>query len=118
MAQPRLTTVPGSGTQTTTQTPQAATNQTGSLAAKSGAVQPGTASSVLTSSNGGIALQSTPLTTVSLSAITSQAPAPVTVPAKHHLNPVLMGVSVLLCLIAVAMFWATMRSAKNTTIRP
>ncbi len=116
MAQSQLTAGTGTGTQTSTQSPQGATGQTGAPAAQTGSVQPGTATSVLTSS-GGITLQNTPLTTVNLGASTqaaTAAAAPVAAP-KHHFNPVLFGVSVLLCLIAVALFWATMRSAKNTT---
>lgn len=118
MAESALTTKPGTGTQTATQSPQSVTNQANSAAATSGEVQPGTAASVLTASRGGIVLQDTPLTTVNLGATTSTTSSsrpPVVLPTQHHFNPLLVGVVILLCAVTLVFFWTTARSAKNTT---
>jgi hypothetical protein len=115
MANNQLTTVNGSGEQTTTQSPQSATQPaaTGTL---SGSLQPGTASNLL-NGQGGVALHGTSLSTVSLSAAspaTTASTAAVT-PVKHHPIPALYGVSTLLLVIALILFWTTSRSVKITT---
>jgi hypothetical protein len=117
-----LTATTGSGIQATTQSPQAATSQSGGgpSTQSSGSVQPGTATSLLTSDNG-ISLHGTALTTVSLDGSTaattavasSQIPLAVK-PTTHHVNPVLLGGSGLLLIVAVVSFWLTSRSAKNS----
>jgi hypothetical protein len=64
----------------------------------------------------GVPLANTPLSVVSLTAgtttTTSQPAAP---PTQHHINPVLLGFSIVLFVLAIAMFYATSRSVKNTT---
>lgn len=114
MAQEQLTTTTGSGTQTATQTPQAAGTSGASTAAASG-VQPGTATSLLNNTQGGIALKDSPLSIVGLGQQT-QSQATQTVPhSARHTSPVLFGFSIILFAVAIAMFWATARSAKTTT---
>jgi hypothetical protein len=117
MANDQLTASSGSGTQTTTQSPQSSV-QSGTPTAQASSVQPGTATSLLTS-GGGVALHATSLSTVSLNNTTAQTQAaPQTaqmLPTHRHINPVLLSFSVVLCLIAIGMFWYTARSAKNTT---
>jgi hypothetical protein len=118
MANNQLTATSGSGTQGTDQNPQASV-ASGTPTAQAGSVQPGTATSLLTGGTTGVALQTTPLSTVSLDNTTAQTQtAPRTaqaLPARHHINPVLLSLSVVLCLIAIALFWFTTRTAKNTT---
>lgn len=112
MAENTLKTVTAGGTQTATQSPQDSVQAGNSLGGQSASdVQSGTATSLL-NSGGGIVLNSTPLTTVNLSA-TGQTPVVTTQP--RHIHPVLFGFSALLLVIAVALFWSASRSAKNTT---
>jgi hypothetical protein len=102
--------------QANTQTPQSsaapATNAT-----PSGSVQPGTATSLLTS-KGGVQLTNQVLPTISLGTTLTgteqSAPAQVAQP-KHHANVFLLGVAAVLFVMAIAFFWSTARSAKNTT---
>jgi hypothetical protein len=104
--------------QASTQTPQASVGPSGA-ATTSGGVQPGTASSLLTTSSAtGISLKSQVLPTVTVSGTSTgslQAADTKTTPAKHHANVVLVGIAVVLLVAAVAFFWTTARSAKNTT---
>ena len=116
-----LTTTPASGAQQgSTSNPQAVpTGQSiGGASKQSGGVQPGTARSVLTSNNG-VSLQSSALTTVSLdttaSTKTQASSTAVTKPVNHHVNGALIVASIVLVLIAVGVFWAMSRSAKSTT---
>ncbi|MEO8104889.1 MAG: hypothetical protein ABI602_00955 [Candidatus Saccharibacteria bacterium] len=112
--QNNLTTTSGGGAQTTTENPQVATP--GSQTQSSQAVQPGTAASLLTSSSG-IQLTNASVPLVSLT--TSTAPAPSVVPpaaTRHALNPVLSGLSVLLFIVAIALFVLTSKTSKKTTI--
>jgi hypothetical protein len=103
------------GTQTSTQSPQASAGSGGfGGTAQSGSVQPGTTQSLLTSS-GGVPLQNTPVSTVNLSAGTqAQAAKPAASP-KHHINPVLIVVPLLLLVVAVGMVGYITASAKKTT---
>jgi hypothetical protein len=107
--------------QGTTQSPQASAGSGGPATAPSSKVQPGTASSLLartTDSRSGIALIGTPLSVVDLNASTQTATPPETQalqPKAHHLNPVLLGLGIGLFVLAIVFFWATSRSAKNTT---
>ena len=105
---------PATGQQTATQNPQAVPTQTVGASTQSGGVQPGTDRSLLTSPNG-VSLNATPLTTVSLDTGTQVESQPAALPAHHHANPVFFSVSIILCVIAIGLFWATTRSAKNTT---
>ncbi len=106
-----LSTSPGSGTQGTTQNPQVSAAPA-SNAAQTSSVQPGTANSLLTST-GGVPLQVSPVTTVSLNnvAATQVAPRPV----QHHISPVLAVLPAGLFVVAIVMFWAINRSTKITT---
>lgn len=113
-----LTIAPATGDQVTTQNPQTVPKPTVGASTQSGGIQPGTPKDVLNSVNG-VSLHSTPLTVVNLSTATatvSDPPSqPVTKPAKHHVNPGILIVSVLLVVIAIALVAAIARSAKNTT---
>jgi hypothetical protein len=77
-------------------------------------VQPGTSTTLLTS-QGGVNLHASQLTTVNLAAGTQAQSQPAAQPPKHHINTVLLSASILFCLIAVGLFWTISRSAKNTT---
>jgi len=115
MASTPLTASNGSGTQTATQSPQTVGGS--AATARSTSLQPGTATSLLTSQNG-VALRPTPLSTVNLNASTQAAPSqtsPLTNPASHHLNPILIVLCVIFLAAAFILFWTTNRSAKNTT---
>ena len=109
-----LTTVPGSGTQTTTQSPQAV-GAAGGAPANATGVQPGTATNLLNTTTGGVALKNTQLSVVGLGARTTGQVSQSAPAAKHHVNPLLFGFSGLLFLAAIAMFWATARASKTTT---
>ncbi|MGC1177071.1 MAG: hypothetical protein WA843_03285 [Candidatus Saccharimonadales bacterium] len=113
-----LTATSGSGTQTTTQSPQISA---GSEAPTTGAssVQPGTATSLLNGS-GGVALRGSALSTVDLggnSAQTQTRTAPATATTKnpsHHANPVLLGFSIGLFVVALVICWLIAKPVKNT----
>jgi hypothetical protein len=109
----QLTTSSNSGIQSTTQSPQNSAGSSGP-AAQVGSVQPGTAPNLLNTDKNGVALSNQSLSLVNLGARQSQiskfAPAP-----ERHTNPALFGVSGLLFVIAVVMFYVTARAAKNTT---
>lgn len=118
MADQLTATTNAGGGQTTTQNPQTAT-QNDASAAGAERVQPGTADRLLTSQQG-VSLVPGNLTTVDLSAraTTVAAPRPVT-PLQHKgINQMLLGTSVALCIVAVALFWWMTRSAKSTTLSP
>jgi len=107
------------GSQSNTQNPQTAI-QPVSAATKSGSVQPGTANSLLTSQQGGVPLQTTVLSTVSLNPSALQTAVPTTgtassPPKQHHVSYVLLGFPVVLILVAVILFWTIRRSVKSTT---
>jgi hypothetical protein len=108
------TTTTESGTQTATQSPQAASGAGFNGTSASG-VQPGTASTLLTQASGGVPLHGGSLTTVNINAATASQVQPAAVAPKHHVNPALFGMSVLLFAVAIALFWLTSRSEKNTT---
>ena len=117
MATKQLTTTSaGSGVQSTTQTPQSA-GQGADGGAQSSSVQPGTATALLNNS-GGVPLGGAVLTTVSLNGATPatvSSVSPASSPPKHHVNMALLGSSTLLLAVALALFWLTSRSVKNTT---
>jgi hypothetical protein len=103
--------------QKNTQTPQASVGPA-SKATPSGSVQPGTATSLLSTTTGGISLTNQTLPTVTVgaaSASTGQVTPSKPIPAKHHFNPVLLGLAIVLLAAALAFFWIITRSAKNTT---
>lgn len=107
------------GDQSTTQSPQTAPTQTIGAPKQAGNVQPGTAASLLTDSQGGVGLSSQPLTTVSLKAgaTTTGTTGSTTQPAKpaHHMDAALFIIPIAFCVAAIAMFWVIQRSAKSTT---
>jgi hypothetical protein len=111
-----------SGTQTSTQSPQGLVSSGNNAAAESGGnVQPGTATTLLTTSSG-ISLHPTALTTVNVGAAgsepvagTSPAVATVNIQPKHHINGGLLGISIGLLVVAAIVFLFITRSAKNTT---
>src|SRR5579871_2048427 len=105
----------GSGLQSSTQSPQTSTQSTLASGNQSQSVQSGTAASLLTTSKG-IPLSATAVPSVGLSADRSTTQSAAGQAAAHHgLNPVLAGLSGLLCLVAVVLFISTFRTAKNTT---
>jgi hypothetical protein len=110
----------GSGSvesQANTQTPQASVGPSGNTTS-SGNVQPGTATSLLETDNGGIRLtnQMLPTVTVGATAIgTVQTTKPSAQTTKHHTNFFLLGLAIVIFVLAIGFFWTTFRSAKNTT---
>jgi len=116
-----LTTAPASGSQGTTQNPQTVPSgrAISGASTQSSGVQPGTASDVLTSQNG-LSLSNSPLTTVSLDNASAEtgstvAAAPAAPKAEHHVNAVFLMAAAVLVVAAMAFFWTINRSAKNTT---
>lgn len=104
--------------QAQTQTPQASVGPA-SKAAPARSVQAGTASSLLTTKSGGIALTNQQLPTVTVSGTTtgsrqSSQPEPAT-PVQRDVNPVLLAFAVALLVAALIIVWRINRSAKNTT---
>ncbi|HVX57506.1 MAG TPA: hypothetical protein VHA37_07280 [Candidatus Saccharimonadales bacterium] len=114
-----LSIAPADGQQNVTQDPQTAPKQPVGSTTQSGKVQPGTADSLLTSSQG-VGLHGQSLTTVSLvdtgtqTAASTSASSPA-VPAKHHVNAAAISIPIIFCIAAVVAFWAVSRSAKSTT---
>ena len=113
--------VTGGGTQaqTSTQDPQSLpSTQSLDTGTPSSGVQPGTAASLL-NGQAGVPLHGTALSTVNLApgatATQTHASTAAAAKPKHHTNPVLFGVAVLLLLVAIVLFWLTSRSVKNTT---
>lgn len=109
----QLTTGSSSGTQTGTQSPQASVGTT-PRTAQAGSVQPGTATNLLNNEKAGVALQGKQLSVVNIGARQSQISqyAP---PTAKDTNPLLFGVSGLLLIIAIYMFWVSAHTTKNTT---
>lgn len=108
----------GPASQANTQSPQISAGSGSPTSASAGSVQPGTATSVLTSEQG-IGLKGTQLSVVSFSnapkTITGQTQASDTKASKHHINAVGIGVIAVVVLAALIIFWQINRSAKNTT---
>ena len=113
-----LPTTGSSQSQTTTQSPQAGAQSSLSGTAKSSSVQPGTTSSLLNDGTGSVALHPTVLPSINLSKGIQSTTAPATTaPAKHHqVNPVLMGFSIGLFVLAVLLFWLAGRTTKHNVI--
>lgn len=104
--------------QANTQNPQSVPSGTnvGGASTQSGGVQPGTSKSILTSDNG-LSLTPSAVTTVDLNATSSATSQPTADPvaASHHINPALLGISIALVVLAIGLFWGISRSAKSTT---
>jgi hypothetical protein len=103
---------PNNGSQTTTSGLQQSVAANGISGGTPSSIQPGTAASTLTST-GGITLQQTALSTVSLG--TASANVSVAQPVHHKINAGLLGFSLTLLVFAIALFWYTGRAEKNTT---
>ncbi|HWB38688.1 MAG TPA: hypothetical protein VG604_00410 [Candidatus Saccharimonadales bacterium] len=119
MASDQLTTQAGSGTQT----PASGNLQsTGQLQNAGRDSDIGSSSNSVQAGNVGSDINVVPSQSITLtnnlgqssSASISTAPT-VPLSAKHHFNPVFLGFPAVLILIAVAMFWFTKQSSKNTT---
>lgn len=97
-----------SASQSSTQAPQSSANQT--------AVQPGTTTSLLNASSGGIELTSPSVSTVAFPATASIATAKPEVSSHGGgSNVALSSLSVLLFVIAAVLFYVTTRPVKTTT---
>lgn len=108
-----LSTGTNSGTQTTTQSPQASVGSTGNTE-RAGNLQPGTSTSLLNNDKGGVPLKNQQLSVVNLNG--TQAKTVVSQPpAKHQTAPVLYGISGLLFVAAIVLFWLTAKAEKSTT---
>ena len=120
MANDQLTTTLGGGTQTTTQSPQSASNTANSGAQPTGNLQTSAASNL----QGGLQINGASLGNITLNvpgstakaeAKTSTATPLPAVVQHHHTNPLLFGISGILLVIAAVLLWTTARAAKNTT---
>ena len=109
MNNPELSTTPATGTQNTAENPQ-----TAGSAGNSRAVQPGTTSSLLDTTNGGVPLTNQALTSVNLPK-TSASVAQPALPAEQSTNPIAIGFSILLFVIAAAVIVAIFLPVKTTT---
>jgi|ERR1039458_783842 hypothetical protein len=108
----------GDGAQTSTQSPQGLVSS-GSATAAASNVQPGTASTLLTTGNG-IALYPSQLPSVNVNTApqattSSNSVVATTVQPEHHISGGLLVISLSLFIIALVVFWIITRSAKNTT---
>lgn len=108
--------VDNGGTQNATQSPQTSAPGFGG-GTESQSVQPTAANTINTSgSTSGIPLAAQTLPTVNLASGATATAAATTAPAApHKIQPVWAGFSIVLFLVALTLFWATMRSAKSTT---
>lgn len=112
MNETSLPTVSGTGTQNSTQNPQAAGNSAGSGTSAS-SVQPGTVPNLLETQTSGMPLTSQNLPTISLTQPAgSVAQATAVQPAD---NPLASGASVIFFLLAIGILVAVFLPAKNTT---
>lgn len=109
-----LATAGSSGTQSSTQTPQTSV-QASSLGGQNSSLQPGTDSSLLTSSNGINLSDITSNGTTSASTTTASSQVASTEPVHHKVNPVLLGFAIILFVVAIVLFAITSRSEKSTT---
>lgn len=112
-----LTTTTNSGSQSTAsdsslQSSVAANSVSGGTPSS---IQPGTNSTVLFGT-GGIPLGQTSLATVPLVGSATQTATVVQSP-HHKVNPALLGFSVVLFIVAIALFWFMGRDEKSTTIK-
>ncbi|HEY5152618.1 MAG TPA: hypothetical protein VII55_01455 [Candidatus Saccharimonadales bacterium] len=119
MATDQLTATGNSQSQTTAQgSSLQPTGQASGTGATSTNLQPGTATSLLSSGQGGVSLHGTALSTVNLNApAASTSSTAVTKPVQttHHASPVLLAFPAALVVVALVLFWTTSRSVKSTT---
>ncbi|HVV66950.1 MAG TPA: hypothetical protein VHB72_02670 [Candidatus Saccharimonadales bacterium] len=101
--------------QTHTQSPQSSAGSGSPATAPTSSVQPGTATSLLTSTQG-VKLNNTQLSVVNISTspqtITGQTHT-ANPPKTHHINPVLLGIAGACLLLAVVFFVIISRSGKK-----
>jgi hypothetical protein len=109
-----LPTTTGSGAQATTDTPQNVAQTSSFGGNQTNTVQTGIASSVLSTQAGGIPLKNTPLVAYDLNQAIPGTTTETSQPAHAQPNHALLGVSALLLVVAVVLFWTT-KKAKNTT---
>jgi hypothetical protein len=109
-----LPTTTGSGTQATTGTPQNVAQTSSFGSTQTNTVQTGVASSVLSAQSGGIPLTSVPLVAYDLNQAIPGTTTSTNPVAHSQPNHTLLGVSALLLVVAVILFWTTKKS-KNTT---
>lgn len=107
-----LKAVGNSGSLSQTQDPQSATSTNGAIA-QANSIQPEPTADALTSSEG-LNLHPTALSTVNLSGRTTTSASTITPAVKHHTNPILLGFSGLLIIVAILLVWAISRPAKET----
>ncbi len=109
----QLTTKQSSGTQDASNNNLAQpASQTANTGTPIGSVQP-TSTGELLRSQIGIPLSNTPISTISLAPTTA---AQVTKPVQRHINPALFGVSALLFIVAVVLFWMTANTGKKHNV--
>jgi hypothetical protein len=109
----QLTAKQGTGTQSSTSSPQLSSGASGAAANGSG-VQPGTAPSLLTDKTAGVKLNSTSLTVVKIGPKTAsvvKTPAA----AKASPSPIAIDFAVILFVLAGIMLWSTIKAGKKTT---
>jgi hypothetical protein len=107
------------GSQTTTQNPQGLVSSGTASTEAASNVQSGTATALLTTPTG-IALHPSQLPTIAVNtssepSLPTSSASVATAPPKHHVSSALLGISAGLFIIAIIIFWAITRSAKNTT---
>jgi hypothetical protein len=113
MQENQLTAKSGTGTQSTTSSPQQSSGTSGAAANGRG-VQPGTTASLLTNKTAGVKLNSTSLTVVNIGPKTAsvvKTPAP----AKASPSPIAIDFAVILFVLAGIMLWSTIKAGKKTT---
>lgn len=114
-----ITSGDSASSQTTTGNPQNVPTANTGPSTSSGGVQPGTTSTLLTTSGGsGVPLGNQNLTTVNLNAsatTTATTTATSSTPTTTKNSPVVAGVAIALFIIAIIVFVFINRSAKTTT---
>ena len=108
-----LNTTTSTGFQKDTGTPQASASASDVAGGTPSTIQPSSNGSLLVSNNG-IPLQVSPVTTVAVAPTSAQTSA-VTPVRDHHINATLLGFSVLLFIVGIALFYFMGRADKSTT---
>jgi hypothetical protein len=112
MAELRTTT--GGGTQNATGTPQTAGGGSFGAGQQASTVQPGTPRDSL-NSQGGIPLDGSRITPISLDTRSTSTTTPVAQPTPKQTSPLATAFSVLLILVAIVVVISIIRPVKNTT---
>jgi hypothetical protein len=104
----------GTGAQASTQNPQTS-SPSNNLATDTENTQTSSPDSVL-NGQGSIQLHPTVVPSVNLASVTTVGTTQPSTQTTHHTtNPALLGVSCLLFVVAIVLFWTTYRGDKNTT---